>query len=368
MSCYDGLLDLYRVTGNPDYLKAVESTVRNITDEEINVAGSGTSFECWYHGKKLQTLPTYHPMETCVTITWMKLNYNLLCLTGKPEYADHIETTYYNALQASTKYDGSEITMYSPLRGSREPGARQCGMDINCCSANGPRGYMLIPRYAIMTGQDTVYINLYGKMTATVTLPGKNKVLLRQDTGYPAANPVSITISPEKPGNFTIALRIPGWSKKTSLSVNGQTVADIRPGRYQKITRRWEKGDIIELRPDLRGRLVYLNHQVAVLRGPVVLARDSRFDDGYVDEAVHLSAKNGYVELTPCHDKPATVRMAFTVTAHTGTGISATDGPEVKVHLCDFGSAGNEWKKTTRFRVWLPVPLNIIEGKYKSYF
>ncbi len=101
MSCYDGLLDLYRVTGEPDYLKAVEMTVENILEEEINIAGSGTSFECWYHGKEKQTIPTFHTMETCVMTTWLKLNHSLLRLTGKSGYADNIELTYYNAIWTS---------------------------------------------------------------------------------------------------------------------------------------------------------------------------------------------------------------------------------------------------------------------------
>lgn len=108
MSCYDGLLELYKITKNPDYLKAVEATVRNIIDEEINIAGSGSAFECFYHGKRLQTDPAYHTMETCVTMTWMKLCQNLLDLTKNPLYADQIEKTTYNALLAALKEDAGK--------------------------------------------------------------------------------------------------------------------------------------------------------------------------------------------------------------------------------------------------------------------
>ncbi len=48
MSCYDGLLELYRITGERNYLKAVEKSVKDIIDNEINIAGSGSAFECWY--------------------------------------------------------------------------------------------------------------------------------------------------------------------------------------------------------------------------------------------------------------------------------------------------------------------------------
>ncbi len=48
MSCYEGLLELYRVTGNEKYKQAVESTWQSIQDTELNAAGSGSGMECWF--------------------------------------------------------------------------------------------------------------------------------------------------------------------------------------------------------------------------------------------------------------------------------------------------------------------------------
>ena len=145
MSCYEGLLELYKVTKNPLYLSVVEKTMNHIINEEINVAGSGSAFECWYGGKALQTYPTYHTMETCVTFTWMQICDRMLGLTGNSLYADQIEKAMYNALLASLKADASQIAKYSPLEGWRHEGEEQCGMHINCCNANGPRAFAMIP-------------------------------------------------------------------------------------------------------------------------------------------------------------------------------------------------------------------------------
>ena len=71
MSCYVGLLELFRVTGDPDLLKSAEITWQHIVDEEINVCGSGASHECWYGGRALQTRVSALTMETCVTFTCM---------------------------------------------------------------------------------------------------------------------------------------------------------------------------------------------------------------------------------------------------------------------------------------------------------
>jgi DUF1680 family protein len=355
------------VTGNPDYLKAVELTVQDIMDEEINVAGAGTSFECWYHGKDLQTRPTYHTMETCVTITWMKLNYDLLCISGNPKYADNIETTYYNALMASTNSGCSAIEMYSPLEGHRGDSNHQCGMDMNCCSANGPRGYMLIPRYALMTSENEIYVNLYTNFSATFKFASKNVINIDQKTTYPVGDVVKIIVTPQKSEEFTIVLRIPDWSTQNHILVNGEKTAEITSGGYTKLTRQWKKGDEIELRLDLSGRVVKLNSHTAILRGPIVLARDSRFNDGFVDEAAVIQQKMGIVDIQISDFKPEGVWLSFTVPVMLGTGIASTSEEPRQIHFCDFGSAGNTWDPETRYRVWLPEPLNVIKSKYEAY-
>ncbi len=367
MSCYDGLLELYKVTGNSDYLKAVEMTVRDIVDEEINVAGSGTSFECWYHGKKLQTRPTYHTMETCVVTTWLKLNYDLLTLTANSFYANNIETAYYNALMASTQFGGAHIEMYSPLEGHRGDHNHQCGMDINCCVANGPRGYMMIPRYAVMSAGNEVYINIYSDLTAAFSLNSGNNIKIEQHTTYPEGDAIELKIAVEKPEKFTLAFRIPEWSIESTIMVNGEETEGFAPGKYVKITRQWKKGDKVELHLDMRGRLVKLNGYSAVLRGPIVLARDSRFNDGFVDEAAAIQQKNGKVDIHISDDKPEGVWLSFIVPLKLGTGIESTGNSVSQVHFCDFGSAGNTWDSNSRYRVWLAKPLNVMQSDYKGY-
>ncbi|MCL1822293.1 MAG: glycoside hydrolase family 127 protein, partial [Prolixibacteraceae bacterium] len=123
MSCYEGLLELYRLTGNSEFKAAVEKTWQNILDTEINIVGSGAAAECWFGGKRFQTLPIYHFQETCVTVTWIKLNQQLLRLTGEAKYANDIELTYYNALLGAMSPDGSDWAKYTPVSGLRHEGS-----------------------------------------------------------------------------------------------------------------------------------------------------------------------------------------------------------------------------------------------------
>lgn len=368
MSCYEGLIELYKITNNPEYLKAVESTVRNILDTEINVAGSGSAFECWYHGLSRQTQPTYHTMETCVTMTWMKLCQTLLCLTGDPLYADQIEKTAYNALLASMKNDASQIAKYSPLEGQRHPGEEQCGMHINCCNANGPRAFAMLPQFAVMTGPSReVFLNLYTGFEKEIALSPKEKIKLKQVTDYPVEGTVRIKIDCDKSRAFILALRIPEWSKNNSVLVNGEKQDGIVPGSYYKMNRTWNPGDEIVLELDVRGRLITSGNYNAIVKGPVVLARDSRFGDGFVDEGARISQKDSIVNLIPVQNKPSGIWMAFTAPLMLGTDLEG-DGRKLKqVSFCDFSSAGNTWAKDIRYRVWIPETLHVMNSPYQPY-
>ncbi|MDO9339532.1 MAG: glycoside hydrolase family 127 protein [Bacteroidales bacterium] len=367
MSCYEGLLELYRITGEPKYLKAVEMAVSDIIESEINIAGSGTAFECFYKGAKYQTEPTYHTMETCVTMTWMKLCFSLLRLTGNPMYADQIEKSTYNALMASVKYDGSQIAKYSPLGGVRHAGEEQCGMHINCCNANGPRAFMMLPRFAIMGAQNEIYINLYGQNESVIPISQKNKVGIDQISDYPVSDKIEININPDKPESFTIAFRIPSWSETTIITVNGTEETGTTAGTYKKITRVWSKADKVVLRMDLKGQLVTLNGQQAIVRGPVVLARDARFGDGFIYESAVVKEKNGQVDLLPSLKKPANVWMSFTAPLVLGTDLEGEYRNPKQVNFCDFASAGNTWGEDSRYKVWIPQTLNVMKTDYKSY-
>src|ERR1035437_6389390 len=367
MSCYEGLLELYRITGEPTYQKAVEMAVKNIIESEINIAGSGTAFECFYHGARYQTEPTYHTMETCVTMTWMKLCFNLLMLTENPMYADQIEKSTYNALMASVKGDGSQIAKYSPLGGIRHAGEEQCGMHINCCNANGPRAFMMLTRFAVMGAQNEVFINLYGQNKSVISVNQKNNISIDQISEYPVTDRIEININPEKSESFTIAFRIPEWSVNTVMTINGTVVTGITAGTYKKITRIWNKADKVLMKMDLTGRLVTLNGYQAIIRGPIVLARDTRFGDGFVYESAVVKEENGKVDLIPSMKKPANIWMSFTAPLVLGTNLEGDFRNPLQINFCDFASAGNTWGEDSRYRVWIPQTLNVMNADYKSY-
>ena len=108
----------------------------------------------------------------------------------------------------------------------------------------------------------------------------------------------ALTISPKKPSVFTLALRIPSFASDSfSVSVNGEPVActceDSCSGKgYLRVSRKWKAGDVVEVSMRIDTRLETLNGMQAVVRGPIVFARDSRFSDGYGDESAGWASRS----------------------------------------------------------------------------
>lgn len=370
MSCYEGIMELGQILGDSLYLKSVGKVADNILRNEINIAGSGAAFECWYEGRKLQTVPTYHTMETCVTFTWMQLCARLLQHTANALYADAFECTMYNALMAAMKKDGSQISKYSPLEGRRQKGEEQCNMHINCCNANGPRAFALIPPMAYLVKHDKIYVNLYLDSKTTVAL-GKNEIGLEMQTCYPIDGKVELLVQPQKEKEFAIAFRIPSWlDDDYQVLVNGKPQKGTYEKGYFFVQRNWKKGDKISVDFSLKTKVMEYNHQQAIVHGPLVFARDSRFSDGDVDEcAVIQCNEKGIVEAvfeTPRKDSFAWVTIKVPMVL--GTDLEDSNNKAVKlIRFCDFASSGNDWDISGRYRVWIPKTLNVMSEPYHHY-
>ncbi len=357
MSCYEGLLELYRLTGKPEYLKAVEATWQSIFDTEINITGSGSSVECWFGGKHLQTMHIDHYQETCVTATWIKLSQQLLRLTGESKYADAIEQTWYNALLGAMFQDGADWAKYSPLAGKRLQGSEQCGMGLNCCTASGPRGLFTLPLTAVMADKDGISINFFAEGSYKLQLPGGKSVEVVQQTNYPVSGNITVKVLLTKEEKIKVRIRIPEWSKQNQLSVNGEAVANVTPGSYAEISKTWKSGDAISLTTDMRGRIVRIGERpeyIAIVRGPIVLCRDARLGTPNVDETLYpIINKEGNINLEQVAINQGGIWMkfksSFILESHQEGGTKPQE-----ITFCDFASAGNTLDEQSWFRVWLP--------------
>ena len=385
MSCYEGLCELYRVTGEKRFLDAVVRFGKSVLKKEIMIVGSGSSAELWCDGANRQTEILEQPMETCVTVTWMKLCYQLLQLTGDPVWADQMEISLYNALMGAMIDGGKWWAYFSPLIGERMPSPMQVPQcQSSCCVANGPRGMLITPGWSVMKSQSGPVINLYSNGIWTQELQSGTELKITQETDYPEQKEISIIVELPQPELFTISVGIPSRGKNTKLMVNDETI-NCKSGTYCHITRKWGNGDKIRMEMDLRGRIIRSPgsvNELAVMRGPIVLALDNRMvkNENYnlwlLPLGTQWEVKNElgglkyilpkpsptsgspdqYVELTPCSSKPPNVWMAFEV-PFLYRYTHFFDHKQINLAMCDYASAGNQYLEKNLFRVWLPQPL-----------
>lgn len=375
MSCYQGLLDYYEQTGDRRCFDAAVNTANDIITNETNLAGSGSVREYWHRTAHNQHQPYTRTMETCVTTTWMRFCQKLLSLTGDPKYADEIEKSFYNAYLAALKVDGSYFATYTPLGGYRSGGCNHCFMFTNCCNANGPRGFLVFLETLLRTQDDAIVLNFYNAAKLAATLPKSGRrVDLDMYTLYPKEGHVMIWNRTKGTERFALRLRVPAWSSQTSVKINGKASdRQPKPGSYFELDREWHDGDLVEIDFDLSVRRHDLDHAVAFTSGPILLARDNRFDDGDVGEVVCYDVEDANYAtpwLAGSGRETPPVRLEFHVeraldpamwmcwSARMPLGCHSEneDGRRfTTVRFCDFASAGNRWDPKNYYRTWLPV-------------
>lgn len=270
------LPELYAVTGKDEYRKAFDHLYWSIAKTDRHNNGGFST------GEGARGNP-YLPgaIETCCTVAWTALGAEDLRMTGDPRVADELEMSLLNQVEAMIAPDGAWCTYNTPMDGLRVPSKEEIGFqirpgseDVNCCSANMARGLGLLSDWALMRDEKGLVVNYYGPSSIDSEVKG-TKVSLRQETEYPRAGRVVLHVTLAKPVRFVLRLRVPHWSDRTELKVNGKAVR-VKAGTYAALDREWMKGDRVTLDLDMRPRMWVgqreCRDKVSVYRGPSLMA------------------------------------------------------------------------------------------------
>jgi len=350
-SCFEGLLEYYRETGNPVFLEEAEAYYRGVRDREIFITGGGglkdSVGEFWDEGTLRQTRSDAGGFgETCITVTWLRFCSQILRITGDTSAADEMERSFYNALLGAAFPDAAGWAHVNPTPLAGASPRKQVGDQIflcfhkpfdghDCCLAQGPEGLATAPCVAVLCDANGPAINLYETCEAEIPLTASSPVKLSIAGNYPDDPEVSVTLAMNGEQTFALRLRIPAWSRNTDVRINGEKVP-AEPGKWLTLERVWKSGDRIDLVFDFTLRVLPAPDgcgRVALMRGPVLLAQDSRL--GEVDRAV---------------------RIGDSVIVETGMSVPGirriyriADGSR----LCDYASAGNRFSENNRLCVWM---------------
>ena len=356
-----GIAELYWLTGDENYRKAFERLWWSIAKLDRHNNGGFSS------GEQAQGNP-YHrgPIETCCTVAWMAMSVDMLRLTGNSVVADELELSTLNQVLGYQHRSGKWCTYDTPMDGTRHKSTEQIGFqirpgseEINCCSANAPRGFGMISDWALMTDGQGLILNWYGPSTLSAKLK-ETSVLITQRTDYPRDGRIDLAVTPAKVMAFPLKLRIPHWSAKSSVKVNGQPVADVKPGAYLVLEREWKPGDTVQMDLDMSLHYWVGERECAgmssIYHGPLLLVheKDHRINVGSIipptqpEPVLDAARMNGTI--VPADGKMAPLLM-----------MEFTTVDDKKVRLRDYATAGEggiTYTSWLKVRNVIPTPFS----------
>jgi DUF1680 family protein len=271
-----GATDYYLETGDPQFKAALDRIWKTLVSNSMYVTGGvGARARQEAIGEAFE-LPNQAYGESCAAIGGLMWNWRMLLATGEAKYTDLIERALYNGINSGLSLDGNLYCYVNPLEAwglkTRNP-----WYGTACCPMNLERTLGAIPGYMYNTSRDGLWVNLYHPSKLEWHLEDGTALHVAQQTDYPWKGDVTLELTPEKPAEFTVYLRVPAWSQRAKIAVNGNAVSGGRAGEYLAIRREWKAGDKITAGFDMRTQLLAADPRVAddigkvaVQRGPII--------------------------------------------------------------------------------------------------
>lgn len=229
--------------------------------------------------------------ELCTAVEMMFTLESILEITGNAGYADHLEKIAFNALPAQVDENFTDRQYFQQAnqvmlsRHTRNFDVNHSGTDLcyglltgyPCCTSNMHQGW---PKFTqnlwYATADKGLAALLYSPSEVKACVANGAEVSVREETNYPFSDTIKFIVNTgknAKPVSFPLHLRIPGWCKKASIKINGQTWQEPGGNPIVKINREWTTGDLVELvLPMTVFKNTWYENSVSVERGPIVYA------------------------------------------------------------------------------------------------
>ncbi|HYC83788.1 MAG TPA: glycoside hydrolase family 127 protein [Chryseosolibacter sp.] len=313
---YAAMADVAALTGDADFLKAIDRIWENVVTKKIYVqggVGAVGSGERFGENYELPNATAYN--ETCAAIANVYWNHRMFLLHGDSKYIDVLERSLYNGLLSGVGMDGKSFFYTNAMEiGNRRhhtdrEGERSGWFTCSCCPTNVTRLIPSVPGYMYASTDDAIYVNLFASGSATVSTKSR-EVTIAQENNYPWEGKLKFTITPKIPGIFDLLIRIPGWSQNRAMpsdlyaftdslsvtipiTINGQRTAYRLDKGYAVLSRGWKKGDVVEVALDMAVKRVVSNPKVkdnagktALQRGPIVYCAEWADNNGRTSNLV----------------------------------------------------------------------------------
>ncbi|WES63139.1 glycoside hydrolase family 127 protein [Microbacter sp. GSS18] len=318
---YAGLADLVAETGDPQLRTVLDTLWQDVVDSKLYITGGcGALYDGaspdgspWQedisrvhqaYGRSFQLPNTTAHNESCAQIGMIFWSERMLALDADARYADVIETIAFNSLLSSIGLEGKTYFYTNPLRQVRDlpfplrragdtalhpvpspppsdARLREEYLSCFCCPPNIARTLSEFHERIASVSGDGLFVHQYGGSGIRHAFEDGRMLALDEQSDYPWDGRLTFTVA-DAAGTVALHLRIPGWSRDATLTVNGEPVEVTAPSSYTRIERAWQPGDVVVLDLPMPVRIVRghrlaeeITNQVAVQRGPVVYCVES---------------------------------------------------------------------------------------------
>ena len=266
----------YEVLGDAKYLAAIRNAWDMLEQTQEYASGAWAPKEAFvrpHEGELGASLTSTHDhFETpCGFYAHSKLARYLLGFTGDARYGDGLERVLLNTiLGAIDPDDDGGYFYYSDYHAQARKGYYK--RKWPCCAGTLLQSVADYPLDLYFHDQSGIYVNLFADSEVRW-----NGVKLTQRTRYPEEETVELRVETDKPAEFAVHVRIPGWLERSAaIAVNGKAAGvAARPGTFAAVRRRWRRNDTIEVTLPFSFRMAAVDDRnpdvVAVMRGPVML-------------------------------------------------------------------------------------------------
>ncbi|TSD66090.1 hypothetical protein FFF34_001430 [Inquilinus sp. KBS0705] len=226
--------------------------------------------------------------ELCSAVEMMYTLENTLAITGKVNYADHLERIAFNAMPTQVSEDFMTRQYFQQAnqvvinRQMRNFDINHHGTDVcyglltgyPCCTSNMHQGW---PKFT----QNLWYATPDNGLAALVYSPSEVKAFVghhseisfKEETGYPFGETIKFTLQSKGDIAFPFSLRIPEWCKKANISINGAAYSQPDGNQVVQINRTWKNGDVVELTLPMHiTKNTWYENSASIERGPIVYA------------------------------------------------------------------------------------------------
>ena len=265
---------MYELTRDSRYRDIAEYFWEQVTGERSYCTGGTSNGEGWdTDAGKLSKALSPDTTEDCCAYNMMKLTRHLFGWSGQARYMDYYERLLFNHRLGTIDPETGTTMYYLPLASGLWKTYATPFNSFWCCGGTGVEEFSKLNDTIYFHDDNAVFVNLY--IASELAWPEKG-LRLRQETQFPQEAGTTLTVRCDKPSDVAIRLRIPYWTRKGEVKINGRPLpAFASPGSYLTLLGPWKDGDKIELSLPMHLHVAPMPDDESVqaaMYGPLVLA------------------------------------------------------------------------------------------------